>query len=276
MKNLKLSCSIVFLLILSTSCGTKKEESESIKSSDTTFDYIADRFADIQVLRYQVKGFEKLSLRQKRLVYYLYQAGLSGRDIFYDQKNKNNLTIRKTLEAILHTYRTSKSGEEWNKFITYCNRFFFSNGIHHHYSADKIIPECLSFYFVSLVEGCDDKILPLEGKSKKDFLAMIEPIVYNPKIDPKCVDLSATDVIIASANNFYENVNQQEAENYYSNLKKAEPDNRSQIGFNTKLIKENGTITERVWKSGGRWQQNRHVIRDVIKIQAFNIVRSHR
>ncbi len=255
MKLLSLSCSLVLLILFSSSCGTKKEESasETLVSADTSFDYIADRFADIQVLRYQVKGFENLSLRQKKLSYYLYQAGLSGRDIFYDQKYKYNLTIRKTLEAILNTYRTTKSGEEWKKFITYSNRFFFSNGCHHHYSADKIIPEFFPAYLASLVEGCDEKILPLEGKSKKEFLEMIEPIVFNPNIDSKCVNLSAADVVKGSANNFYENVNQQEAENYYLALKKAQPDNRSQIGFNTKLIKEDGVITERVWKSGSMY-----------------------
>ncbi len=255
MKLFSLSCSLALLILVSSSCSTKKEESasETLVSSDTSFDYIADRFADIQVLRYQIKGFENLSLRQKRLAYYLYQAGLSGRDIFYDQKYKYNLTIRKTLEAILNTYRTTKSGEEWKKFITYCNRFFFSNGCHHHYSADKIIPEFFPAYLASLVEGCDEKILPLEGKSKKEFLEMIEPIIFNPNIDSKCVNLSAADVVKGSANNFYENLNQQEAENYYLALKKAQPDNRSQIGFNTKLIKENGTITERVWKSGSMY-----------------------
>ncbi len=255
MKLFSLSCSLALLILVSSSCSTKKEESasETLVSSDTSFDYIADRFADIQVLRYQIKGFENLSLRQKRLAYYLYQAGLSGRDIFYDQKYKYNLTIRKTLEAVLNTYRTTKSGEEWKKFITYCNRFFFSNGCHHHYSSDKIIPEFFPAYLASLVEGCDEKILPLEGKSKKEFLEMIEPIIFNPNIDSKCVNLSAADVVKGSANNFYENLNQQEAENYYLALKKAQPDNRSQIGFNTKLIKDNGTITERVWKSGSMY-----------------------
>jgi dipeptidyl-peptidase-3 len=255
MKLFSLACSLALLILLSSSCSSKKEEStaESLVSADTSFDYIADRFADIQVLRYQIKGFENLSLQQKKLSYYLYRAGLSGRDIFYDQKYKHNLTIRKTLEAILNTYRTVKSGEEWKKFITYCNRFFFSNGCHHHYSSDKIIPEFFPAYLASLVEGCDEKILPLEGKSKKEFLEMIEPIIFNPNIDPKCVNLSAADVVKGSANNFYENVNQQEAENYYMALKKAQPDNRSQIGFNTKLIKENGIISERVWKSGSMY-----------------------
>ena len=124
---------------------------------DEKFDYIADRFADIQVLRYKVDGFENLSLRQKKLAYYLYQAGLSGRDIFYDQKYKNSILIRKSLEAILNSYPGVRKGVDWDKFELYCKKFFFANGNHHHYSSEKFTLTCEIAYFKSLVEGCDER-----------------------------------------------------------------------------------------------------------------------
>lgn len=246
-------CYLLLLLPLFISCKQEKKKEEAVNKEEGAFNYIADRFADIQVLRYEVKGFDELTLSQKKLAYYLYQAGLSGRDIFYDQKYKYNLTIRKTLEAILNTYKSSKSGEEWNKFIDYSNRFFFANGCHHHYSADKFIPEFSYIYFSSLVEGCNESILPLEGKSKKDFLAMLRPVIFDPNVDSKNVNLSANDIIKASANNFYENVSQKEAEDYYIALKESQPGNRSQFGLNSKLVKENGVLVEKIWKSGGMY-----------------------
>lgn len=220
---------------------------------DEKFDYIADRFADIQVLRYKVDGFENLSLRQKKLAYYLYQAGLSGRDIFYDQKYKNSILIRKSLEAILNSYPGVRNGVDWDKFELYCKKFFFANGNHHHYSSEKFTLTCEIAYFKSLVEGCDEKLLPLKDRNRAELINMLEGYLYDPSIDPKVVDLSAIDVIKSSCNNFYENVTQKEAEDFYSEMKKAQPDNKSQIGFNTKLIKENGKIIERVWRSGGMY-----------------------
>src|SRR5687767_11774379 len=129
------------------------------------FKYEADRFADIQVLRYQVPGFEKLSLRQKQLAYYLCEAGLSGRDIFYDQKYGHNLAIRKTLEGVLRTYRGERKGTNWNAFLTYAKQVFFANGIHHHYASNKMLPTFPPEYLVTLLTQSDAKQLPLEGKS---------------------------------------------------------------------------------------------------------------
>src|SRR4051812_20343363 len=131
-----------------------------------SFDYIADRFADIQVLRYKVEGFDKLTLKQKKLAYYLTQAGLCGRDIFYDQKNSNNLLVRKTLEAILTTYNGDKKNENWDKFTLYCKRFFFANGMHHHYSSDKMLPEFSQDYFETLIKGTSPQKLPF-GKASE-------------------------------------------------------------------------------------------------------------
>lgn len=244
---------IVFAVLL-YSCSSKNGEQEKATADQTdSFNIVADRFADIQVLRYQVPGFEKLSLQDKKLAYYLYQAGLSGRDIYYDQKYKHGLRVRKTLEAILNEFSDTKSGEEWNKFLTYCKRFFFSNGIYHHYSSDKILPEFNFEYFSSLVSGCDPQTIPLEGMSNEEFLSLMKSVIFDPTFEPKGVDLSAKDVIKSSANNFYVNVSQSEAENYYLQLKKSQPDNKSQIGFNTQLIKENDILKEKVWKSGGMY-----------------------
>ncbi|REJ82865.1 MAG: dihydrofolate reductase [Bacteroidetes bacterium] len=239
---------IVLAALLSCKQGEKKQE------AGKEFNPVADRFADIQVLRYQIDGFDELSLSQKELAYYLYEAGLSGRDIFYDQKNRNNLRIRKTLEAVLESYKGDKDNPDWNGFLTYCKRFFFSNGIHHHYSSEKMIPECSAEYFASLVKSSDESLLPLENRSVEDFTAFITPLIFDPSIDSKGVDLSeGKDVIASSSNNFYRNVTQAEVEKFYSDKRKSDPENKAQIGFNSQLIKENGKIYEKTWKVGGMY-----------------------
>jgi dipeptidyl-peptidase-3 len=137
--------------------------------------------------------------------------------------------------------------------MVYCKRFFFANGNHHHYSAEKMLPECSSQYFRSLVDSTDSEKLPLEGKDKKMFMRSMMSWVYDAGYDAKVVDLSAKDVVLASCNNFYQGVTQKEAEKFYDSLKLSQPQNKSQIGFNTKLIKENGVLKEKVWKSGGMY-----------------------
>ena len=246
---------IIFLLagMALLSCTRKEHTGENSKTDTAAFDYIADRFADIQVLRYEVKGFDELSLQQKQLAYYLYQAGLSGRDIFYDQKYRYGLQLRKTLEAVLNSYKGDRSGEQWDQFMVYCKRFFFSNGNHHHYSSDKIIPGCSQEYFASLINSTDPSQLPLNGMTAKDFLPFVSKIVFDSGVDPKGVDLNAKDVITASCNNFYSGVNQKEVEKYYNDLKESDSTNRSQVGFNSQLVKVNGKMTEKVWKSGGMY-----------------------
>ena len=250
MKNLLL---ISLCAVALYSCTPKNKSGEQAANDTASFDYIADRFADIQVLRYQVKGFDELTLKQKELAYYLYQAGLCGRDIFYDQKYRHGITLRKTLEGILETYKGERSGEQWDKFMVYCKRFFFSNGNHHHYSADKIIPECSQEYFLSLVAQSDNTKIPLNGMSMDEFNAALTKVVFDPKFDPKGVDLSASDVVTASCNNFYSGVTQKEAEDFYNGLKESDTTNRSQIGFNTQLVKKDGKLIENVWKSGGMY-----------------------
>ncbi len=247
---------ICLLLLATISCNNAKQENVS-ETQDTVkkeFNFIADRFADIQVLRYQVTGFDELPLQQKQLAYCLWNAGLSGRDIFYDQKNKNNLRIRKTLECILETYKGDKSTDDYKKFETYCKRFFFSNGVHHHYGAVKFVPECSFDYFKELTANSNQSKLPLDGMKMEDYLSLMQKAVFDPNADRKVTDLSGgIDNVKSSANNYYEGVMQKEAEDFYDKMEKAHPGDKSPFGLNAKLIKENGKIVEKVWKSGGMY-----------------------
>ena len=160
---------------LASSCGDGDDKSNTpqvdttapkVTGYDTAFKVEAEAFADIQVLRYQVPGFNELDLKQKQLAYYLYEAALSGRDIIYDQKSKYGLTIRKTLEAIYSTYKGDKNSEDWKKFSVYCGRVWFSNGNYHHYSNEKFIPECSFQYFTELINNSDTAQLPMQEKAR--------------------------------------------------------------------------------------------------------------
>lgn len=220
---------------------------------DDNFVTEAQSFADLQLLRYQVPGFKNLSLQQKQLAYYLYEAALCGRDIIYDQKSKDGLMLRKTLETIYGTYNGDKQSEDWKKLETYCGRVWFSNGNYHHYSNDKFIPECSWDYFTAAVKGSDTANLPKEaGESTDAFLARIKPIVFDLKYKPKLVDLRPNiDNIVASANNFYEGVTQKEVESFYDQFDTK--GNAPSWGLNSKVVKENGKIVEKTWKSGGMY-----------------------
>lgn len=220
--------------------------------SEEDFQVIADQFADIQVLRYRVPGFDQLTLQQKKLAYYLTEAGLAGRDIFYDQKYKHNLAVRKTLEAILKSYTGDKNSEDYKKLLVYAKRVFFSNGIHHHYSTAKFIPECSAEFFKGVLAKTDKSKLPLEGKSLSDFTAFITPIIFDPKIDAKMVDLSPNiDNVKASAVNFYQGVTEEEVTGFYDEQKKNSENKLLSFGLNSQVAKQDGKVTERKWKVGG-------------------------
>jgi dipeptidyl-peptidase III len=220
----------------------------------TSFKYEADRFADIQVLRYQVPGFEKLSPRQKQLAYYLYEAGLSGRDIFWDQKYGNNLLVRKTLEAIVRSYRGERSGANWNAFLTYAKQVFFANGVHHHYASTKMLPTFPPGYLTTLLTQSDAKQLPLEGKSVAAFVKTLTPILFDPNLDAKTTNLDAgIDNIAGSANNFYRGVTAAEVEKFYADLAKKTGNPRLSYGLNSQLAKIDGKLVERTWKVGGMY-----------------------
>ncbi|MEO7924765.1 MAG: hypothetical protein ABIR30_13870 [Chitinophagaceae bacterium] len=223
---------------------------------DSSFTVEAESFADLQVLRYQVPGFDGLSLPQKQLAYYLYEAALCGRDILYDQKSKYGILLRKTLEAAYGTYRGDTSTADWKKFTEYCGRVWFSNGNHHHYGNEKFIPGCSYDYFVSVVNNSDTASLPKEsGESVTAFLARIKPIIYDMKIEPKLVDQRADiDNVVASSVNFYEGVTQKEVENFYADsIKFPKSAQQRSWGLNSKNMKENGLVVEKVWKVGGMY-----------------------
>lgn len=224
-----------------------------LEKSQTGFNVLAESFADLQILRYQVPGWEKLSPQQKEFAYYLYQASLSGRDIIYDQRGKYNLTIRKTIEAIWGNPKIEKSGEEWNQFATYAGQVWFSNGMHHHYSSDKILPAFSFGYFSKIVNATDPTFLPLkEGQSVSEFLSEMKKVMFDPAYQSKMVNLkSGVDHVAESANNYYEGVTEKEVEEYYSKFPHTGKD--PEWGLNSKVVKENGKIVEKVWKSGGMY-----------------------
>jgi len=204
------------------------------------FDYEAEKFGDIQVLRYQVKDFDKLSLKQKELLYYLYEAALSGRDILYDQKYKHNLRIRKTLETIWTTYKGDRKTPEWDLFETYSKRVWFSNGIHHHYASDKILPAFNREYFKKLIANSDQTKMPmLAGMNAEMHCNMLMPMVFDPNIAAKTVNLAdGVDNVKTSANNFYENVSEEEVETYYKNTAAAASKNPNLYGLTPEQMKK--------------------------------------
>ena len=235
---------------LSLFCAEPKAASRS--GQEEEFRVVADQFADIQVLRYRVPGFDQLSLQQKKLAYYLAEAGLAGRDIFYDQKYQHNLAVRKTLEAILRTYSGDKNSEDYKKLVVYAKRVFFSNGIHHHYSTGKFTPECSTAFFEAVLQKTDKSKLPLAGKSLPEFTAFITPIIFDPKLDAKLVDLSPNiDNVKASAVNFYQNVTEEEVSHFYAEQKKNSKNQLLSFGLNAQVVKQNGKVQERAWKVGG-------------------------
>lgn len=218
------------------------------------FDVMADRFADIQVLRYQVPGFERLSLQQKKLAYYLYEAGLSGRDIFWDQKNANNLLVRKTLEGILRSYPGERSGAEWAAFERYARQVFFANGIHHHYSNAKFIATFPTEYLAVLIARSDAAQLPLAGRTPEAFVQALAPILFDATQDAKATNLDAgVDNIVASANNFYRGVTASEVETFYAEMAKTASNPGMTFGLNSQLAKVDGKLVERTWKVGGMY-----------------------
>ena len=254
MKNHYLLAFILGLFFMIGCAGDPGHSASGESHEGGEFVYKADQFADLKILRYRVPGFEQLPLKQKKLLYYLYQASLSGRDIMYDQNFKHNLAIRRTLEAIINSGKTDESGD-WEKFMVYAKRVWFSNGIHHHYSNDKIMPDFSQEYFAELVNGVDPASLPLaEGQSVEDFLATLTPVMFDPAIAPKKVNLAADiDHVTQSAVNFYEGVTEAEVDAYYAGIIDKDDPEPISYGLNTKVVKENGQIVEKVWKIGGMY-----------------------
>lgn len=221
------------------------------------FIYQTEQFADIKILRYQVPGFESLSLEQKELIYYLSEAAHCGRDILFDQNNKYNLTIRRTLEAILLSYDGDRDSEDFKNFEIYTKRIWFSNGIHHHYSMDKIMPEFSEEFFGELIANSNYELMPLKAKENEiDLITRLVDVIFSEEEQAKRVVLNPEmDIIATSANNYYESVTQQEVENFYKHLDKGDIDRPISTGLNSKLVKENGRLKEKVWKVGGMYTE---------------------
>lgn len=235
--------------------SNSKNDTLSQNKPADDFKYFSEQFADLKVLRYRVEGFDQLDLKTKTLVYYLSEAALCGRDILYDQNYKYNLAVRKTLEAILSTESHDNSSEDFKNLSIYAKRFWFSNGIHHHYSNDKFVPECSVDFFTHVLSHVDESKLPLQaGQSKDDFIKFITPIIFDPSIAPKKVSLDPKeDLVKSSAVNFYEGVNEKEATAFYSAQVDKSSKEKPMYGLNSKLIKENGKISEKIWKVGGMY-----------------------
>jgi dipeptidyl-peptidase-3 len=223
---------ILSLALVALSACCKQEQ---------TFDYTVDKFYDLEILRYQVPEFDSLSLQQKTLVYHLTEAALHGRDILFDQNGRYNLRIRRALEALYTQYKGDKKSEEFVNFEKYLKRVWFANGIHHHYASDKFQPEFSQEWFVA---AC--------AEAGVTYDEAILPVIFDPTVMPKSLSLEGEDLLLASANNYYEGVTQAEAEAYYE----AHKDNSAEplwIGLNSKLVKENGKVVERTYKVGGMY-----------------------
>lgn len=233
-------------------------ESSDNKANLTPFNYTADKFADIEILRYRVPGFETLSLQQKELIYYLNEAALEGRDILYDQHNKHNLLIRKTLECIFEHYSGDKNSVEFVNFTTYLKQVWMGNGIHHHYSQDKFQVYFSEDFFTKQVLSIEPSKLPLKnGQSAQDLANELTPIIFNSTISPKRTNqASGVDLILTSSTNFYEGLNQHEVEEFYNKLKMANDSKPISYGLNSKLIKSNEGIKELTYKVGGLYSNS--------------------
>lgn len=223
---------------------------------EDTFHYTVEQFADLQILRYRVPGFEQLSLRQKMLVYYLSQAALEGRDILFDQNGKYNLQIRKLLEAIYIHYQGDRTTADFQQFEVYLKRVWFSNGIHHHYACDKFVPGFSAEYLTDLIASVEVAVLPLgKGETVQDMCDKLFPVIFDPEVMPKRVNqVDGEDLVLTSAANYYEGVTQEEAEAFYA-VQKAKGSQTEPVmyGMNSRLVKENGQIQEQVWKLGGMY-----------------------
>ena len=250
MKKQLIACAAFALL---TACsGSKTTTAEADK-----FDYTVEQFADLQILRYRVPGFENLSLQQKELVYYLTEAALQGRDILFDQNGKYNLRIRRTLEAVYTGYKGDKNTPDFKAMEVYLKRVWFSNGIHHHYGSEKFVPGFAPEFFKEAMLSVDASTLPLaEGQTVEQLCDELFPVIFDPAVMPKRVNQAAgEDLVLTSACNYYDGVTQKEAEDFYNAMKDPKDETPVSYGLNSRLVKENGKIQEKIWKVGGLYGQ---------------------
>ena len=233
-----------FVAVFAWSCKDDSKtptEQDTVEVSDEKFDFNVEQFADIKILRYQIPGWDNLSLKEQKLVYYLTQAGLAGRDIMWDQNYRHNLKIRKALENVYANYSGDKSSDDWNAFEVYLKRVWFSNGIHHHYSNDKLKPEFSKDYLNELLLATNTK---LDGEAFD--------VIFNDKDMKKVNQAKGVDNVALSAVNFYgPDVTNEDVIGFYKNKKSPNPEQPLSYGLNSQLVKEDGELKERVYKSGG-------------------------
>jgi len=225
------------------------------KQNNELFPYFVEQFADLKILRYQVPGFENLSLHKKKLIYCLSEAALCGRDIIFDQNFKYNLIIKRLLESIIKNYENHIENNEWQEFMVYAKRVWFSNGIHHHYSTDKFLPGFSKEFFLDLIYQVPENEWTV-SLSKKEVIQKIIPVIFDPKEYPKrvCQDQSK-DMVTQSANNFYENMTQQEVESFYQQMINPDEVEPVSFGLNSKLVKEDGKVKEKNWNASGMYAE---------------------
>jgi dipeptidyl-peptidase-3 len=243
---------LFFASIMLHACQNRQSDTPTEPQAE--FQVLADQFADLQVLRYRIPGFENLTLQQKELLYYLSQAARSGHDMIWDQNYRHNLLIRKTIENIVEHYEGDRKDPRWEQFMVYAKRIWFSNGIHHHYSTRKFIPEFDTAYWNALIQGCPKATFPVTPSCSNptQLAAFLQPILFDAKIDAKRVNQeSGIDLVQGSANNFYSGVSQKEVEAFYKPLKNPTDTTPVWFGLNSRLTKINGKVTEIPWKSGG-------------------------
>lgn len=273
MKKLVLS---LMTTVMITGCANNKSQQTNDNAAAKTqeIDYTVDRFADIQILRYEVPGFEALTLQQKRLLYHLSEAALMGRDIIFDQNGRYNLAIRRALETVYREYRGDRNEEQFKALETYLKRVWLANGIHHHYAEDKFEPTGFTEeFFAECIRSVDAAHLPLrEGQNVEEWLKEITPVIFDPKIMHKrTVQSGEGDLLLASANNYYEGgVTQKEAEAFYAKMKKPNDTTAVSYGLNSRLSKTNGQLTEKIWKVGGLYTQAiERIVDELQKAAAF-------
>ena len=231
-----------------------------------------ERFADIQMLRYELKGFEDLSLNQKLYIFCLAKATLMGRDITFDQQGKYNLRIRKTLETVYLHYEGDRECEEFKAFEVYLKRIWFASGIHHHYGCEKFKPGFSEEYFYHLLENMGEELLPIKrGETKEDLMRQLESILFDPEVMPKRVNQTdGEDLVLTSACNFYEDVTQEEVERFYAKMKNTDNPNPPSYGLNSKLTKRNNEVVELTWKEDGLYGETiREIVSWLLKAQKY-------
>ena len=231
-----------------------------------------ERFADIQMLRYELKGFEDLSLNQKLYIFCLAKATLMGRDITFDQQGKYNLRIRKTLETVYLHYEGDRECEEFKAFEVYLKRIWFASGIHHHYGCEKFKPGFSEEYFYHLLENIGEELLPIKrGETKEDLMRQLESILFDPEVMPKRVNQTdGEDLVLTSACNFYEDVTQEEVERFYAKMKNPDDPTPPSYGLNSKLTKRNNEVVELTWKEDGLYGETiREIVSWLLKAQKY-------